>query len=118
MKIDRIKSVEHRFTESEYAAILSALPLVSQQAPVVPEMRKAQADAIAKINRRSIKFQNHEFRAIISAVELSVQLLSGKCPELMQKIQQDQEWLAEMKLHFFVLNSLRGQFHSLLQETD
>lgn len=116
MKISNIKSVEHRFTELEYQAISCVLPLIGHRQPFSPQLRKAQLDAIAKINRRSASLQGHELNAVISAVELSIQLLSGKQPELMQIVRQDTQWLEEMRNHFFVLNKLRQEFHQLTTE--
>lgn len=116
MNVDKIKSVEHQFTDAEYDAILCVLPLFAQQHIFTPQMKKDLADAMSKIMLRHITFENHEIRTIVSAVELSLLLLSGKWPEKMKELQQDKEWLDEMKHHFFVLNSLHQQFERMVQE--
>lgn len=113
MNFKKIESVEHRFTDSQANAILCALPLITLQGYVTPKMQKGQADAIAKLIRRSDKFKTLEFEAIVSAVELSILLMSGKAPELKQRVLQDAEWFEEIKSNYFVLNDLRQQFHQI-----
>lgn len=118
MTLRNVKSIDHRFTASQYTAIECVLPLISYQPIVTPQMRKAQIDAMQKISRQSVRFQNHEINAIISAVELSIMCLSGKWPDMLEKVKQDAEWYQEMKLHYFVLNTLRQEFQQLVQEFD
>lgn len=118
MILKNVKSIDHRFTDAQYDAIHCVLPLIAYQPVITPQMRKAQLDAMAKIQRRSIRFQNHEINAIISAVELATMCLSGKWPDLLEKVKQDAEWYQEMKFHFFVLNALRQEFRQLVQEFD
>ena len=116
MNFEKIKSVEHKFSETQCNAILCVLPLVTMQPAVTPKMRKGQTDAFAKILRRSDKFKTLEFEAIVSAVELAVLLMSGKVPYLKERVLQDPAWFEEIKTYYFVLNDLRQQFHRLASE--
>lgn len=118
MSYSHVKSVKYRFTETQCEAILCVLPLIQYQPIVTDKMKRGLVDATAKIVRRSDTFQIHELNAIISAVELSTMLLAGKWPSMMQRVQQDAEWLPEMKRHFFVLNDLRQMFQQLAAEYD
>lgn len=101
MKSQNIKSFEHRFSDSEYDAIACVLPLLVHVPGVTLQKKKAVADSLAKMNRHSVTFLNHEINAMIESVELSIQLLSGKRPDLLQGISQDTQWLSEMKSQFF-----------------
>lgn len=116
MRSQNIKSLDHQFSNSEYDAIACVLPLLVYVPNVTLQKKKAASDSIAKINRRAVTFSNHELNAIIESVELSVQLLSGKRPDLLQRISRDTEWLAEMRAQFFVLNGLLQEFQEILQE--
>ena len=116
MSFEKIKSVEHCFTSSQRNAILCVLPLISYQRIVTPKMRKGLADASAKLMHCSTTFRTLEFEAIVSAVELSILLMSGKAPELKQRVLQDAEWFEEIKSNYFVLNDLRQQFHQIAAE--
>lgn len=118
MVLKNVKSIDHRFTDAQYDAIDCVLPLISYQPIVTQQMRKAQIDAMQKIRRQSIRFQNHEINAIISAVELAVMCLSGQWTDMLERVKQDGEWYQEMKLHYFVLNALRQEFQQLIQEFD
>lgn len=118
MNFERIKSIQHQFSESETNAILCVLPLCSLQGPVTPQIRKGQFDAYEKLVRRSDKFKSLEFSVIAASVEYSIQLMSGNAPVLAEKVHRDTEWFEEIKSFFFVLNSLYAQFRRISDELD
>lgn len=69
-----------------------------------------------KIHNHSRRFRAHEMDAIATAVELSIQLLSGNRPEIMESLRSDPQWISEMQKQFFVLNQLHSEF-ALLKES-
>ena len=106
MHFDNLKSVDHLFTASEYEALEWALPLLYFDPKSSFQMRHAMTSAIVKVQNRSDHFLGHEMDAIATSVELAIQLLSGNCPEIMESIQSEPQFLHHIQSNFFVLNQL------------
>lgn len=100
-------------SRGDVEAIVAALPLVVELGADTPQQAAINASACMtageKLLSGSHSLEAHEIRAVSLALEASVLMLSGKCPDLFADV--DSELRSSLSKHLFTLNKLNQVFH-------
>ena len=99
-------------SQGDVEAIIAALPLVVELGADTPQQTTINAFACMsageKILSGSRSLDAHEIRVVSLALEASVLMLSGKCPDLFADV--DNKLRSSLSKHFFTLNKLNQVF--------